>query len=155
MRIIGMEKEKRKGSPKRRRIAIGILTVILLMAGGCWAWSYYISPGHSLSDFSRFKSEEEVVAFLHEHFDLNVTTSDDIRTFMAAHPLEYHGCQDWTPTANDYANNIVDEEVTKIIFCDVPYWGSIVGTFGYVLRFYMNTDDLLVYISAGWSCACL
>jgi hypothetical protein len=75
-----MEKEKRTGRPSKRWIIVGVLTAILLLIAYLfWAWSYYISPGHSLSEFSRFESTEEVVAFLHEHFDLDVTTSADIR----------------------------------------------------------------------------
>jgi hypothetical protein len=157
MRIIGMEKEKRKGSPRKRRIIIGVLTVILLLiACSFWAWSSVVTV-RSLSEFSRFENEEEVVAFLHEHFDLYVTTSDDIRTFLAAYPLEDNGCRDWTPTPGDFAGYVVNEEVTNIMICWVPAMAglSIGGTHGYQLLFYINMDDKLEYIGAKWYCNCL
>jgi hypothetical protein len=147
MRIIGMEKEKRTGRPSRRWIIVGVLTVIL--ASLCWACSYYVFPGHSLSEFSRFESAEEVVAFLHEHFDLNVTTSHDILTFMEAYPLEDDGCQDSTPEPWDFEDYVVNEDVINIIDCKVSEWGTFEGTVAYyLLRFYIDTNDRLVYISA-------
>jgi hypothetical protein len=155
MRIIDMEKEKRKGRSRSRSIIFGIVTVILLIAGGRWAWSYYISPGHSLSEFSRFESAEEVVAFLHEHFDLYVTTSADIRTFMAAYPLEYGGCQDSNPIPGAFEGYVVNEKITNIMNCSVPTWAGFAGTYSYNLAFYINTDDKLEYIGAWWGCACL
>ena len=150
-----MEKEKRKGRPRSRRIFIGILTLMLLITGGYWAFSYYVAPGHSLSEFSRFESSEEVVAFLHDHFDLHVTTSDDIRTFMNAYPLEYDECRDSTPGPGAFEGYVVNEDVTNIIYCSVPIWASIAGTQAYTLFFYINTDDQLVYISARWDCWCI
>jgi hypothetical protein len=153
MRIIGMEIEQRTDRLSRRWIIVGVLTVML--ASLCWACSYYVFPGHSLSEFSRFESSEEVVAFLHEHFDLHITTSDDIRTFMAAYPLEYDGCQDNNPVPGAFEGYVVNEEITNIMSCTVPTWAGFAGTSGYNLAFYINTDDKLEYIGAWWYCACL
>ena len=147
-----MEKENRVGSPRRRWIIVAVLTGI--PASLCGAFSYYVVPGHSLSEFGRFESEEEVVAFLHEHFDLNVTTSDDILTFMAAYPLEYDGCQDTTPWPGHFAGYVVNEEITNIMMCTVQAWLSIPGTQGYHLWFYINHDDKLEYIGVRRYCAC-
>jgi hypothetical protein len=150
-----MQKSKRKGRPGSRRIVIGVLTVVLLLiACGFWFWLYVIIP-NSLNEFRRFESSEEVVAFLHDHFDLHVTTSDDIRTFMDAYPLEYDGCEDSTPYPGDFEGFVVNTDVTNIINCSVRAGGSIAGAEYYLLRFYMDKDDLLVYISARWVCACI
>ena len=151
-----MEKEQHTGRPRRRWIIVGVLTVImLLIAYLFWAWSYYISPGHSLSEFSRFEGTEEVVAFLHEHFDLGVTTSADIRTFMAAYPLMYLGCRDVTPWAGAFAGYVVNEAITNIMICSVQAWAGFPGTSGYHLWFYINTDDKLEYIGVYRYCYCL
>jgi hypothetical protein len=141
-----MQKPKRKGRPTSRRMFIGVTSIILLIA--CGFWLYVIIP-NSLNVFRRFESSEEVVAFLHDHFDLHVTTSDDIRTFMNAYPLEYDGCEDSTPYPGDFEGFVVNEDVTNIINCTVRARGH------YLLRFYMDKNDLLVYISARWYCNCI
>jgi|GEM_PF-4867472 len=149
-----MEKSKPKGKPNHRKwiIPIGIIAFLMLLV---WAFTYYISPGHSLSDFSRFETSEEVVAFLHDNFDLNVTTSDEIRTFMEAYPLEYDSCHDNTPRPGHFEGYVVDENVINIISCTVPEWGSLAGTSVYHMYFYIDTNDQLAYISASWGCWCL
>ena len=149
-----MMKEKRKGRPTRRRMFIGVTSIVLLVACGFWFWLYVFIP-NSLNEFRHFESSEEVVAFLHDNFDLHVTTSDDIRTFMDAYPLEYDGCEDSTPYLGDFEGYVVNEDVTNIINCTVRAGGSIAGAEYYLLRFYMDKNDLLVYISARWVCACI
>lgn len=141
-----MEKEKNKGKPNQRKqiIVAIILLVIAYLVGSC---SYYIYPGHSLSYFSRFETAEEVVAFLHEDFDLYVTTSDEVLTFMEAYPLEYGECRNHTPGPGSFANYVVDEDIINIIICTVPKWYELFVS-GYEIRFYINSDDLLEYISA-------
>jgi hypothetical protein len=148
-----MEKEQHTGRPRRRWIIVGLLTVILLSL--CWSCSYYHIPGHSLSEFSRFETEEEVVAFLHEHFDLYITTSADIRTFMAAYPLEFDGCEDRTPWSGHFEGYVLNEAITNIMICTVQAWSGFPGTSGYYLWFYINTDDKLEYIGAYRYCNCL
>lgn len=152
-----MEKEKPKGNPRKRWILIFRLAVyFVLIASLCGVWSYYyIYPGHSMSYFSRFETSEEVVAFLHDNFDLQVTTSDEILTFMDAYRLEGDGCQDSIPRKYDFAGYVVDENVAKIINCTVPVWAGFPGKQYYTVRFYINTDDLLEYIGASWFCACI
>jgi hypothetical protein len=150
-----MKKEKHTGRPERRLFIVSVLTVSLLLIAYLFgAWSYYVSPGHSLSEFSRFESEEEVVAFLHEHFDLYVTTGADIRTFMAAYPLEYGGCGDSTPWPGAFEGYVLNEAITNIMICNVQAWAGGPGTSGYYLWFYINTDDKLEYIGAYRYCTC-
>jgi hypothetical protein len=144
-----MEKEKRKGRPSRGWITFAV--VIGILASFCAAITYFIIHARSLSDFSRFETEEEVVAFLYQHLERHITTSDDILTFMDDYRLMFDGCGDSPPRPDD----IVDEEVTKIIYCTVPTWGSIAGTFGYTLKFYINADGLLVNIEVQRFCMCL
>jgi hypothetical protein len=144
MRISGMEKEKRKGRPGKWRIILAVLTVIL--ASLCWLFSYTTIPGHSASDFSRFKTAEEVVAFLHEPFDLQVTTSEEILAFMAAYPLSGGSC---------YIQEVVHETVAEIIDCWVPTWFSIAGEQGYRIEFWITKEKLLEYIEADRYCNCI
>lgn len=148
-----MEKEKHKGRPRRREIINAVLTIMLLSIGSlCWAWSYYISPGHSLSDFSRFETEEEVEAFLHENFELNVTTYAEIRTFLGTYPLEGNGCRYSAPRPNLVAEGIVDESVAKIVSCAVPTWFDFWGERGYAVTLYVDTDELLLFMGANSYC---
>ncbi len=151
-----MEKEKNKANPKRRWLKRGVLTIfglLMICLFGASSFYYYIL-NHNLSYFGRFETEEEVVSFLHDNFDLYVTTSDEILTFMSNYPLYYDGCWDSTPSRGDFANYTVDEETTNIINCLVPAKLSL-GETNYLLRFYINLDNLLVYISADWRCICL
>jgi hypothetical protein len=152
MRIIYMEKEKRKSRPNRRWLVIAVPIVIL--ASLCGLFSYYVYPGHSLSEFSRFESSDEVVAFLYEHFELHVTTSAEIRTFLAAYPLEGGGCRYTLPTPDHFANGL-DEEVAKLMSCTVFDWLAFPGKRGYDLIFQLNADDQLLYIGAGRFCRCI
>ena len=139
-----MGKEKRKSRPNKQRWII--LTIVLLsiiwFVGAC---SYYFLPGHSLSYFSRFETEEEVVAFLHDNFDLQVTTSDEILTFMNSYRIERDECRESDP----------DEDMTYVISCFVPVWHAFPGTRYYRLIFYITNDDLLEYIGAQYGCLCL
>jgi hypothetical protein len=135
-----MEKEKRKGRPRRGWIIPGAITFIPIFL--CWLFSYTTIPGHSLSEFSRFESTEEVVAFLHEPFDLQVTTSEEILTFMAPYD------------SSCYRQQIVHETVAEIIECSVPIWFSLAGEEGYRIRFWMTKENLLEYIEAERYCGC-
>jgi hypothetical protein len=142
-----MEKEKRKGRPSRRWIIVAVPTLIL--ASLCGAFSYYVYPGHSLSEFSRFESAEEVVAFLHEPFDLYVTTSDEIRTFMAAYPASCHD----SARQSDFVSNDTEKQWVYIMTCSVPTWFGIL-TSGYEIRFWIRADETLEYIDAYGYCSC-
>lgn len=149
IRLISMEKEKNKANPKRRWIKRSGLTIFVLsMICSCGSFFYYVYPGHNLSYFGRFKTEAEVVGYLHDNFDLYITTSDEILTFMSKYPHEGDGCWDSTPSRGDFANFVVDEETTNIINCIVPARLSFPGDTAYLLRFYINSDGQLVYISA-------
>jgi hypothetical protein len=146
-----MEKEKRKGRPNRRGIRLAVVTLIL--ASLCGAFSYYIYPGHSISDFSRFESPEEVVAFLHEPFDLYVTTSDEIRTFMAAYMPDNDTCQD--SARRTLVSNDTEKQFVYIMTCYVPRWFALGGIMqGYRIRFWIRADETLEYIEADGYCSC-
>lgn len=157
MRILAMEKEKPKGSPRRPWIIIRRIIVVFALIATllCGAWTYYdFYPGHSLSYFSRFETSEEVVAFLHDNFDLQVTTSEEILTFMDAYPLKYDGCRDGVPGSGNFAGYVVDENVTNIITCWIPSYIAFPGERYYRVQFYITADNLLEYIGATKHCAC-
>lgn len=95
------------------------------------------------------------MAFLHEHFDLYVTTSEDILIFMEQYPLENGECLNTEPTRGDFSDGVVHENIDFIMNCDVPVWADIAGTSSYFIRFYITNDDLLEYIEAYRRCICL
>jgi hypothetical protein len=140
---VEMEKEKRKGRPNRAWMRpIGFALVLSFVCAV--SFFYYIAPGHSMSDFSRFESAEEVVAFLHEPFDLQMTTREEILSFMAAYPLKNGGC---------YIQEVVDETVAEIIDCSVPTWFAMLEV-GYRIEFWITKENLLEYIEADRYCSC-
>lgn len=144
-----MEKEKNKAKPRRHRTILAVLTVILVLIVSLYgAFSYYYLPGHSISEFSRFESEEDVVAFLHDNFDLGVTTSAEIQTFLSVYLFEDDACQYSNPTRASFAGGIIVESVARIMYCRVPYWSSGNVEIGYYLRFDIDRDDRLIYIEA-------
>jgi hypothetical protein len=139
--------------PRRGWMIVAVISLIL--ASLCWLFSYTTFPGHSLSDFSRFKKAEEVVAFLHDNFDIHVTTSEEILAFMAAYMAENDGCESRPARVSDFAYEIVDENVTKIIECTVPTWHGFPGEQGYRIKIYITRDNLLEYLEARRYCACV
>jgi hypothetical protein len=150
---VEMEKEKRKGRPNRAWMRpIGFALVLSFVCAV--SFFYYIAPGHSMSDFSRFESAEEVVAFLHEPFDLQVTTREEILAFMAAHSLE--DCQARRAIVNgNFADELVNENGTKILDCTVPTWFALGGLVqGYRIEFWITKENLLEYIEADSYCSC-
>jgi hypothetical protein len=141
-----MEKEKRGAGTRKWEIILLVLTIALIPL--CWMFLYYVAPGHSLSDFSRVESAEEVVAFLHEPFDLQVTTSEEILDFMAAYPLSRDR------RSSCYRHPIVHETVVEILQCWVPTQIYFLIESGYRIEFWMTKDNLLEYIEADGYCTC-
>jgi hypothetical protein len=148
-----MEKEKRGAGTRKSLIGFSLVTFILTFL--CWGFSYYVVPGHPLSEFYRFERAEEVVAFLHDNFDIHVTTSEEILVFMAAYMAEDDSCESRPARVSDFAYEIVDENVTEIIHCTVPTWSGFAGEEGYRIKIYITNDSLLEYIEARRYCVCL
>jgi hypothetical protein len=140
-----MEKEKR--GIRTRKWWIGFAFVTFILTFLCWSFTYYIYPGHRMSDFARFNSPEEVVAFLHEPFDLQVTTSEEILAFMATYPSSRgrDSCFRW---------EIEHETAAEIIECSVPTRIYFLIESGYRIEFWMTQDNLLEYIEADGYCTC-
>jgi hypothetical protein len=135
-----MEKEKRGVRTRKWWIGFSLVTFILTFL--CWGISYTTIPGHSVTDFYRFKSTEAVVAFLHEPFDLQVTTSEEVLAFITPYDKSCERLK------------IVHETAAEILDCWVPTWYSM-GTHGYRIRFWISKNNLLEYIEAFRYCNCI
>lgn len=147
-----MEKAKRKGNPKQRWIPVSIA---VLLISSCARFLYFMFPGHSMSYFSRFHSSEEVVAYLHEQFDLNVTTQEEILVFMNNYPLQADRCSNSSEDRPEFSEYAANYDIENVIVCSIPIWSGIPGTRYYHLRFFIGTDGLLRHISAEWYCTCI
>jgi hypothetical protein len=152
-----MEKEKRKGRPRRWFIVGGMIFAVLLFVCSYLAWS--TTRKISLSYFSRFNTTDEVVEFLYQNLEINVTTKDEVDTFMDEYinAHAFNGCRD---TLLEYVvdpreNSPRPDNAETGLFCDVPTWGSLAGTQGYTLYFDFDVDEILIYIEAHPYCMCL